>query len=76
MNARIWLPAAAAALLSMSALAKVSADEAARLGKELTPIGAERAANKDGTIPAWTGGLTQSPPCYKGKGTRYCDPFP
>ncbi|AXQ31112.1 DUF1329 domain-containing protein [Solimonas sp. K1W22B-7] len=33
--------------------AKVTAAEAARLGKELTPIGAEPAANKDGTIPAW-----------------------
>jgi hypothetical protein len=26
------------------------------LGKSLTPIGAERAGNADGTIPAWTGG--------------------
>ncbi|MGQ0620968.1 MAG: DUF1329 domain-containing protein [Panacagrimonas sp.] len=35
------------------ALAKVAPDEAARLGAELTPIGAEKAGNKDGTIPAW-----------------------
>jgi len=35
-------------------LAKVSADQAAKLGKELTPIGATAAGNKDGSIPAWT----------------------
>jgi len=28
--------------------------EAATLGKELTPIGAERAGNKDGSVPAWS----------------------
>lgn len=37
------------------ALAKVSAEEAARLGKDLTAVGAERAANEDGSIPEWTG---------------------
>ncbi len=36
------------------AIAKVTPEEAAKLGKELTPIGAERAGNKAGTIPAWT----------------------
>ncbi|MFA7268916.1 MAG: DUF1329 domain-containing protein [Sterolibacterium sp.] len=36
--------------------AAVSEQEAARLGKELTPVGAERAANKDGSIPEWKGG--------------------
>src|SRR3546814_17782736 len=43
--------------LMASAIAKVTADEAARLGKALTPLGAERAGNAAGTIPAWTGGL-------------------
>jgi hypothetical protein len=38
------------------AMAKVPAEEAQRLGKELTPIGAERAGNADGSIPAWSGG--------------------
>ena len=41
------------------AQAKVSAEEAAKLDKELTPMGAERAGNKAGTIPAWEGGLPQ-----------------
>jgi len=35
-------------------LAKVGADQAAKLGKELTPVGATAAGNSDGTIPAWT----------------------
>ena len=39
------------------AFAGASAEDIARLGKDLTPIGAERAANKDGSIPAWDGGL-------------------
>lgn len=47
------------AMASSSAMAAVSADEAAKLGNSLTPIGAEKAANADGSIPAWTGGLTE-----------------
>ena len=40
-----------------TALAAVSEEQAARLGKDLTPIGAEMAGNADGTIPAWEGGI-------------------
>ena len=39
-------------LLASSAMAAVSQSEAARLGSELTPIGAEKAGNAAGTIPA------------------------
>lgn len=39
--------------LSSSALAAVSAEEAEKLGKELTPIGANPEGNEAGTIPAW-----------------------
>ena len=39
--------------------AKVSAAEAAKLDRELTPIGAERGPSADGRIPEWTGGLPQ-----------------
>ncbi|AXQ28311.1 DUF1329 domain-containing protein [Solimonas sp. K1W22B-7] len=46
--------AAAAFSLSPSVLAKVPAAEAAKLGQELTPVGAEKGPNKDGSIPAWT----------------------
>jgi len=53
------------------AMAAVSAEEAAKLGNELTPFGAEAAANADGTIPAWTGGLTEPPASYEmGSGKR------
>ncbi|SDW98366.1 DUF1329 domain-containing protein [Marinobacter mobilis] len=57
-----------------SALAQVSAAEAAKLGDTLTPIGAEKAGNGD-QIPEWTGGLTEAPANYQGDG-RYVDPFP
>ncbi|MCB1667458.1 MAG: DUF1329 domain-containing protein [Porticoccaceae bacterium] len=32
-----------------------------RLNSDLTPMGAERAGNAEGTIPAWDGGLTVAP---------------
>jgi len=49
----------ALALAGQPASAKVAAAEAATLGASLTPAGAEKAGNKDGTIPAWTGGTPQ-----------------
>ncbi|WP_062569400.1 DUF1329 domain-containing protein [Pseudoalteromonas arabiensis] len=59
---------------SSSVLAKITADEAARLGNDLTPIGAEKAANKDGSIPAWTGGITTPLASYKA-GMHHPDPY-
>lgn len=56
------------------ALAGVPANEAARLKGDLTPLGAEKAGNKEGTIPAWTGGLTTPTPGFKNGGRRP-DPF-
>ena len=56
--------AVALALSAGSALAAVSSDEAAKLGKSLTPFGAEKAANAAGTIPEWTGGITKAPAGY------------
>ena len=44
-------------LLAGQVMAAVSADQVARLGADLTPMGAEKAGNADGSIPAWTGGL-------------------
>ncbi len=40
-------------LITGSAYAAVTAEEAARLGQDLTPTGAEMAGNADGSIPAW-----------------------
>ncbi|NMG68695.1 DUF1329 domain-containing protein [Parazoarcus communis] len=42
------------------AVAAVSADEAAQLKSALTPLGGERAGNKDGSIPAWNGTVTKA----------------
>ena len=49
--------AAAAVLIAHQAFGAVSPQEAARLGADLTPLGAEKAGNADGSIPPWTGGL-------------------
>ncbi|WP_213608249.1 DUF1329 domain-containing protein [Pseudoalteromonas sp.] len=56
------------------ALAKISPEEAARLGQDLSPVGAEKAANADGSIPAWNGGITQAPAGYE-PGMHHLDPY-
>ena len=56
------------------ALAGVTAEEAKQLGSNLTPISAEKAGNKDGTIPAYTGGPPSASCLKKGDGIRP-DPF-
>src|SRR5215813_13587289 len=53
---KIWL-AAAVACVALPAWAAISPQEAAKLGADLTPMGAEKAGNADGTIPEWTGGI-------------------
>ncbi len=55
--------------------AAVSGQESLALKSRLTPLGAERAGNAAGTIPAWTGGVTASPPGYR-QGALRPDPFP
>ena len=56
--------------------AGVPPEQIARLQKDLTPLGSERAGNLDGTIPTWTGGLTRPPQGigYE-KGKHLPDPF-
>jgi len=69
----------AAFAAALPAAAKVPKDQADRLlqpNGDLTPLGAEKAGNKDGSIPAWNGGWTQAPPGWKGPGERVVDPFP
>lgn len=67
--------AVASMLLSVAgaSYAAVSADEAAKLKTELTPLGGERAGNKDGSIPAWTG--VPAPYGQYKAGGRRPDPF-
>ncbi|TCK02942.1 DUF1329 domain-containing protein [Marinobacterium mangrovicola] len=54
--------------------AAVTAEEALHLKSELTPFGAERAGNADGSIPEWNGGFTDPNPDYE-RGGRRADPF-
>jgi hypothetical protein len=69
------IAASLAALAGGAAHAAVTADEAKQLGTTLTPVGAEKAGNKEGTIPEWTGGLTTPPAGFvKGSGKRP-DPY-
>jgi hypothetical protein len=60
--------------IAAPASAKLTDAEIARLGADLTPVGAEKAGNKDGTIPAWDGGLC-SPPAGWNASQGYKDPF-
>ena len=65
-------------LATPTLLAKVPAEQAAQLGGDkLTYIGAEKAANADGSIPAWDGGFPQSriPANWK-PGDVYTNPWP
>ena len=62
----------AALVWSGIATAAVSGEEAAQLGKNLTPIGAEAAANKDGSIPAYAGGLSKADGA---QGGQLADPY-
>ncbi|MEL0647029.1 DUF1329 domain-containing protein [Pseudoalteromonas agarivorans] len=59
---------------SSAPLAKMSAEEVARLGQDLTPLGAEKAANADGSIPAWNNGITTAPKGYE-PGMHHLDPY-
>ncbi|WP_017937254.1 DUF1329 domain-containing protein [Zestomonas thermotolerans] len=61
-------------LLSAGVMAAVSPEEAAKLGTVLTPIGAEKAGNADGTIPEWTGGLPTNAGSVDARGFL-SDPF-
>jgi len=74
---KILASAVAAATLvgfAAPASARLTDADAARLGADLTPMGAEKAGNKDGTIPAWTGGLC-APPSGWAAAKGYVDPF-
>jgi hypothetical protein len=64
----------ALSLLAANVMAAVSPEEAAKLGTTLTPVGAEKAGNADGSIPAWTGGIPKNAGAVDSKGFL-ADPF-
>jgi uncharacterized protein DUF1329 len=59
---------------TLNVSAELTDDQIAQLGNELTPLGGIKAANADGSIPAWDGGLTEPPANFK-VGEHYVDPF-
>ncbi len=61
-------------VLASPAAAELPADEIARLDRDLTPLGGERAGNAAGTIPEWTGGITEPPAGYV-LGEHHRDPY-
>ncbi|MFJ1339779.1 DUF1329 domain-containing protein [Pseudomonas caricapapayae] len=77
MNITLLRAAALGSFLSLAsnaAFAQLNSADLARLGQDLTPTGAEKAASADGSIPAWNGGLTQAPAGFI-PGQGYVDPF-
>jgi hypothetical protein len=64
----------ALSLLAANVMAAVSPQEADKLGTSLTPLGAEKAGNADGSIPAWTGGIPKNAGAVDSKGFL-ADPF-
>ncbi|WP_223531423.1 DUF1329 domain-containing protein [Pseudomonas sp. GL-R-19] len=73
--AQTVLAASLAMVLAAQAQAAVSTQEAARLGTSLTLVGAEKAGNADGSIPAYNGGLTTPPASFKAGDNMRPDPF-
>ncbi|MBI3884800.1 MAG: DUF1329 domain-containing protein [Opitutae bacterium] len=71
---RFLITGSALLALALGAAAAITPAEANRLGADLTPLGGEKAGNADGSIPAWTGGITTPPAGYK-PGMHHPDPF-
>lgn len=62
--------------VASGAMAGVSADEAAKLSSELTPMGAERAGNADGSIPPWNEAGTPTPADFVAGSDNYVNAYP
>ncbi|WP_448092392.1 DUF1329 domain-containing protein [Pseudomonas lini] len=73
--AKTVLAASLAMVLAAQAQAAVSTQDAAKLGSSLTLVGAEKAGNADGSIPAYNGGLTTPPASFKSGDSMRPDPF-
>jgi hypothetical protein len=69
------LCASALVLLATPGFAAVSAEEAKQLGTTLTEFGAIKAGNADGSIPAYTGGITTPPADFKPGSGIWADPY-
>ena len=76
MNKPVTLTLISLALASAGAVAAVSPEQAAQLGKTLTPMGAEMAGNADGSIPAWDPKGTPVAANFVPGSDNYVDPYP
>ena len=61
--------------ISTFSLAAVSPEEAAKLGDSLTPWGAIKEGNSEGTIPAYTGGLRTAPEGFEPGSGFWVNPY-
>ncbi len=76
-NVAGWAALALALATGSNVMAMAPADKAAEVGltgTRLTPLGAIRAGNADGSIPAWEGGISTPPAGYQ-RGGWYVDPY-
>ena len=71
---KIKLLCVLACLLTADLRAGPQPEQLERLQADLTPVGALRAGNTDGRIPAWTGGINQLPDGYQ-PGTTHLNPY-
>src|SRR3954470_3074395 len=74
MTKKSWAALCIAGAFAAPAVAELSAADVAKLGTTLTPVGAEKAGNAAGTIPAWDGGITRPVAGFK-EGGYYPDPY-
>src|SRR5438552_2673395 len=74
MSIKSWLALAAGIAIAVPCAAELSAADLAKLGTTLTPVGAEKAGNAAGTIPAWDGGITKPVAGYQ-PGQYHPDPY-
>ena len=72
---KLVLPLLALLTTSFALNLHAAESDASALGDKLTEFGAEKAGNADGSIPAYTGGLTTPGAGYKEGSTVYPDPF-
>jgi hypothetical protein len=76
MRTQLTLTLLVASLAAGSATAAVSPEQAAQLGKNLTPSGAEQAGNADGSIPPWNPDGPPIPANFVPGSDNYVDPYP
>ncbi|MGB8972042.1 MAG: DUF1329 domain-containing protein, partial [Pseudomonas capeferrum] len=69
------LCASLAVIFAGHAHAGAPAQDVARLGKDLTVVGADQAGNADGSIPPYEGGLNTPPAGFKQGDTLRPDPY-